>query len=69
MEEREFYTTAALYAMQGIQESGYRIEGALATIMPNKLAMLSFEIADAMLSEYRKRMCDFQTAEKKKLND
>lgn len=69
MEEREFYTTAALYAMQGIQESGYRIEGALATLMPNKLAALSFDIADAMLLEYKKRMETFQTTEKKKLND
>ena len=69
MEEREFYTTAALYAMQGIQESGYRIEGALATILPSKLAKLSFDIADAMLIEYKNRMENFQTTEKKKLND
>jgi len=41
--------------MQGILESGVKIEEALATLWPKKVAILSFNIADAMLQEYNRK--------------
>ena len=55
-EERNFYQQSAIAAMQGIQESGFKIEGFAAMLMPTKMAEVAFNIADAMLSEYRKRL-------------
>ncbi len=46
---------AALYAMQGIQESNNYL-GSIADFTPKLLAARSFEIADAMLEELKKRV-------------
>jgi hypothetical protein len=51
---RKFWLQAALYAMQGIQESGSHI-GTIADFTPKILAARSFEIADAMVDELKKR--------------
>lgn len=54
MTEEEFYQQCAIAAMQGLQESSTKIS-LLADIAPEKTAVISFNIADAMLKEYRKR--------------
>jgi len=54
-EERIFYDNAAISAMQGIQESGLKLSVA-ADLMPNELAKLAFNIANAMVIERRKRI-------------
>lgn len=54
MTEEEFYQQCAIAAMQGLQESSTKIS-LLADIAPEKTAIISFNIADAMLKEYRKR--------------
>lgn len=54
MSEEEFYQQCAIAAMQGLQESSTKIS-LLADIAPEKTAIISFNIADAMLKEYRKR--------------
>lgn len=51
----EFYSDCAIAAMQGIQESGMKIEGFAAMLMPAKLSKVAFDMADAMLAEYQKR--------------
>ena len=51
----EFYANCAIAAMQGIQESGMKIEGFAAMLMPAKMAEVAFNMADAMLAEYQKR--------------
>lgn len=56
MTEKEFYANCAVAAMQGIQECNIKIEGIAAIAFPEGLARLSFNIADAMLEEYRKRL-------------
>ena len=53
-EEKSFYQQAAIAAMQGIQEANSRL-GLVADLVPSKLAVASFNIADAMLEELRKR--------------
>lgn len=50
-----FRMQAALYAMQGIQESNNYL-GSIADFTPKLLAARSFEIADAMLEELKKRV-------------
>jgi len=55
MTYKEFYANCAIAAMQGIQECDIKIEGIAAIAFPKGLARLSFDIADAMLEEYRKR--------------
>ena len=52
----EFYANCAIAAMQGIQESGMKIEGFAAMLMPAKMSKVAFDMADAMLSEYQKRL-------------
>lgn len=52
----EFYANCAIAAMQGIQESGMKIEGFAAMLMPGRLAEVAFNMADAMLNEYQKRL-------------
>lgn len=54
MTEKEYYLTAALYAMQGMQEMGGKL-GIIAELIPNEVAKRSFEFADAMLEEAKKR--------------
>lgn len=54
----EFYSNCAIAAMQGIQESGMKIEGFAAMFMPAKMAEVAFNMADAMLSEYQKRLAE-----------
>lgn len=54
MKEQEFYLTAALYAMQGMQEMGGNL-GVIAELVPNEVAKRSFDFADAMLEEAKKR--------------
>lgn len=54
MTEEEFYQQCAIAAMQGLQESSTKIS-LLADVAPEKTAIISFNIADAMLKEYRKR--------------
>lgn len=51
----EFYANCAIAAMQGIQESGMKIEGFAAMLMPAKMSKVAFDMADAMLTEYQKR--------------
>ena len=59
MLEREltFYENAALNAMQGFMESQIKAESAHDVIAPEALAKESFRVADAMLEEYRRRVC------------
>lgn len=59
MTDRElaFWESAALNAMQGFMESQIKAESALGVIMPDALARESFRVADAMLEEYRRRVC------------
>lgn len=54
MDKDEFYAQAAIAAMQGFMESGIKIQNVL-DFVPKELAVLSFNIADAMLEEYEKR--------------
>lgn len=51
----QFYADCAIAAMQGIQESGMKIEGFAAMLMPAKISKVAFDMADAMLAEYQKR--------------
>ena len=61
MSEEEFWQNAALYAMQGIQETGHYV-GLAADLAPQVLAEKSFNIADAMLEEMRKRNKQWATS-------
>lgn len=54
--EYRFYLECAAYAMQGIQENGYKIFEVAATLVPKKTAELAFDMADAMVEELRKRL-------------
>lgn len=53
--DMRFYADCAISAMQGIQESGMKIEGFAAMLMPAKMSKVAFDMADAMLAEYQKR--------------
>lgn len=55
MDITEFYQQCAIGAMQGIQENGTKF-GLVADFLPKELAMKAFDIADAMVIEYRKRI-------------
>ena len=59
----EFYQQAAIAAMQGIQESGWKLLGAFADIDMGDTAKLAFDMADAMLEEYQKRMSEAQSTD------
>lgn len=52
----EFWREAAISAMQGIQESGWKFLGTFADIDTNDTANLAFNMADAMLEEYHRRL-------------
>ena len=54
-EELEFYKNAAIAAMQGYQESAKEV-AILADIDHSITAKAAFNMADAMLDEYRKRV-------------
>lgn len=54
MTKQEYYLTAALYAMQGMQEIGGKL-GIITELIPNEVAKRSFAFADAMLEEAKKR--------------
>ena len=54
MTENDFYLSAALYAMQGMQEMGGNL-GEIAELFPKEVAKRSFAFADAMVEEARKR--------------
>ena len=56
MTEEEFYQNAALEAMQGLMEIGWGKLGAVIDALPEFLAKHSFNIADKMLEEYKKRI-------------
>jgi len=53
--EDEFYRNCAIAAMQGIQENGTKLGEIAAELFPEKTSKLAFDMADAMLKEYRKR--------------
>ena len=57
---RNFWLQAALYAMQGIQESGTHL-GTIADFTPRILASRSFEIADAMVDVLKRRLKNEKT--------
>lgn len=52
----EFWRETAISAMQGIQESGWKFLGTFADIDTNDTANLAFNMADAMLEEYHRRL-------------
>ena len=52
----EFWREAAVSAMQGIQESGWKFLGTFADIDTNDTASLAFNMAYAMLEEYHRRL-------------
>lgn len=54
MTEEEFYQSAAINAMQGLMEIGGKA-GLLIEALPDFLVKHSFDIADKMLEEYKKR--------------
>ena len=54
MTEEEFYQSAAINAMQGLMEIGGKL-GFVVDALPKFLAEQSFNIADEMLKEYKKR--------------
>jgi hypothetical protein len=54
MTDEEFYQNAALEAMQGLMEIGGKL-GLVIDAFPNFLAEHSFNIADKMLEEYKRR--------------
>ena len=47
---------ASISAMQGMQESGFRIEGIAAQLMPKKLASVAVGIGKAMTDELRREI-------------
>ena len=55
MTEEEFYQNAALEAMQGLMEVGGKL-GLVIDAFPDFLAHHSFNIADKMLEEYKRRI-------------
>ncbi len=54
MTEEEFYQNAAIEAMQGLMEIGGKL-GLVIDAFPDFLAKHSFDIADKMLEEYKKK--------------
>ena len=56
MTDKEFYANCAIAAMQGILESGIKFAEISAILLPKKMANEAFNIADAMLEEYQKRL-------------
>jgi hypothetical protein len=54
MNEQDFYLQCAIAAMQGIQEMGGTM-GKVLELTPEIIAKHSFDIADVMLNELRKR--------------
>ena len=54
--EQEFYMNCAISAMQGIQESGNRVISDLSEVFIKETAKRAFDMADAMLEEYKKRI-------------
>lgn len=54
MTEEEFYQNAAIEAMQGLMEIGGKL-GLLIDAFPDFLARHSFDIAEKMLEEYKRR--------------
>lgn len=70
MTEEEFYQSAAINAMQGLMEIGGKT-GVVVELLPDFLVKHSFNIADRMLEEYRKRKVDrdFKTLETEVIDD
>ena len=56
MDVKDFYQQCAIAAMQGIMENGK--VGLVADLTPTLLAQKSFDIADAMLKEYKGNRAD-----------
>lgn len=56
MDAKDFYQQCAIAAMQGIMENGK--VGLVADLTPTILAKKSFDIADAMLNEYKENGAD-----------
>lgn len=56
MDAKDFYQQCAIAAMQGIMENGK--VGLVADLTPTLLAQKSFDIADAMLKEYKENRAD-----------
>lgn len=54
MTEEEFYQNSAINAMQGLMEIGGKL-GMVIDALPDFLVKHSFDIADKMLEEYKKR--------------
>jgi len=54
MTEEEFYQNAAIEAMQGLMEIGGKA-GLVVEAFPDFIAHHSFDIADKMLEEYKRR--------------
>lgn len=55
MDIKDFYQQCAIAAMQGIQESNSKL-GLVADFIPKELAVKAFDIAEAMVKEYQKRI-------------
>ena len=47
---------ASIAAMQGMQESGFRIEGIAAQLMPKKLASVAVGIGKALVEELKREI-------------
>jgi hypothetical protein len=56
MDAKDFYQQCAIAAMQGLMENGK--VGLVADLTPTLLAKKSFDIADAMLKEYKENRAD-----------
>ena len=56
MDAKDFYQQCAVAAMQGIMENGKVC--LVADLTPTLLAQKSFDIADAMLKEYKENRAD-----------
>lgn len=54
MTEEEFYLNSAISAMQGLMEIGGKL-GLAIDVFPEFLSRHSFNIADKMLEEYKRR--------------
>lgn len=60
MKEQDFYLQVAIAAMQGVQEAGHCL-GVVSDFLPGTLAKKSFDIADEMLKEAKKRGIKFSS--------
>jgi len=56
MDAKDFYQQCAIAAMQGLMENGK--VGLVADLTPSLLAKKSFDIAEAMLKEYKENRAD-----------